>query len=81
MNLAVLVAFNHLQFSQIRDRQPYLFARKIPYVITDKKHASSRKALILGCSVSEVARRQGINPGLPFLWQRQSAAAAKRAFD
>src|SRR5690349_9370882 len=31
--LAVLVAFSHLQFSQIRGRQPYLFVRKISYVI------------------------------------------------
>src|SRR5580704_4484181 len=30
---ADLVAFSHLQFSQIRGRQPYLFVRKIPYVI------------------------------------------------
>jgi hypothetical protein len=25
--------FSHHQFSQIRGRQPYLFVRKIPYVI------------------------------------------------
>jgi hypothetical protein len=31
--LAVLVAFSHLQFSQIRGRQPYSIVRKIPYVI------------------------------------------------
>jgi integrase len=31
--LAGLVAFNHLQFSQIRGRQPYLILRKILYVI------------------------------------------------
>ena len=31
--LAALVAFSHLQFSQIRGRQPYLFVRKILYVI------------------------------------------------
>ena len=31
--LAVLVAFSHLQFSQIRGRQPYLIVRKIPYLI------------------------------------------------
>jgi hypothetical protein len=30
---ADLVAFSHLQFSQIRGRQPYSFVRKIPYVI------------------------------------------------
>jgi hypothetical protein len=30
---AHLVAFSHLQASQIRGRQPYLFVRKIPYVI------------------------------------------------
>jgi hypothetical protein len=30
---AVLAAFSHLQFSQIRGRQPYLFVRKILYVI------------------------------------------------
>src|SRR5262244_1594265 len=32
--LAGLVAFSHLQFSQIRGRQPYLFVRKILYVIS-----------------------------------------------
>ena len=32
--LAGLVAFSHLQFSQIRGRQPYLIVRKIPYLIT-----------------------------------------------
>ena len=31
--LAVLVAFSHLQFSQIRGRQPYSIVRKILYVI------------------------------------------------
>ena len=31
--LAVLVAFSHLQFSQIRGRQPYSIVRNIPYVI------------------------------------------------
>ena len=31
--LAGLVAFSHLQFSQIRGRQPYLIVRKILYVI------------------------------------------------
>jgi hypothetical protein len=30
---AVLVAFSHLQFSQIRGRQPYSNVRKIHYVI------------------------------------------------
>jgi hypothetical protein len=30
---ADLIAFSYLQFSQIRGRQPYLFVRKIPYVI------------------------------------------------
>jgi hypothetical protein len=33
--LAGLVAFSHLQFSQIRGRQPYLIVRKILYVILD----------------------------------------------
>src|SRR5215471_17497282 len=32
--LAGLVAFSHLQFSQIRCRQPYSIVRKIPYLIT-----------------------------------------------
>jgi Lytic transglycolase len=32
--LAGLVAFSHLQFSQIRGRQPYSIVRKIPYLIT-----------------------------------------------
>src|SRR5215471_2118837 len=31
--LAGLVAFSHLQFSQIRGRQPYSIVRKIPYLI------------------------------------------------
>ena len=31
--LAGLVAFSHLQFSQIRGRQSYLIVRKILYVI------------------------------------------------
>jgi hypothetical protein len=31
--LAGLVAFSHLQFSQIRRRQPYSIVRKILYVI------------------------------------------------
>src|SRR5215467_12257192 len=33
--LAGLVAFSHLQFSQIRGRQPYLIVRKILYVIIE----------------------------------------------
>src|SRR5215510_11398837 len=33
--LAGLVAFSHLQFSQIRGRQPYLIVRKILYVIAE----------------------------------------------
>jgi hypothetical protein len=31
--LAGLVAFSHLQFSQIRSRQPYSIVRQIPYLI------------------------------------------------
>src|SRR5215471_9622213 len=31
--LAGLVVFSHLQFSQIRGRQPYSIVRKIPYLI------------------------------------------------
>ena len=27
------IAFSHLQFSQIRGRQPYSIVRKIPYLI------------------------------------------------
>src|SRR5437588_11569038 len=38
--LAGLVAFSHLQFSQIRGRQPYLIVRKILYVI--KSHVCTR---------------------------------------
>jgi len=34
--LAGLVAFSHLQFSQIRGRQPYSIVRKIPYLIAAK---------------------------------------------
>src|SRR5262249_20588230 len=36
--LAGLVAFSHLQFSQIRGRQPYSIVRKIPYLIKDSGH-------------------------------------------
>jgi transposase len=32
-----------------------------------------------GCSVSEVARRHDISPGLLFLWRRQAAQATKDA--
>ena len=32
-----------------------------------------------GCSVSEVARRHDISPGLLFLWRRQAAEATKSA--
>ena len=32
-----------------------------------------------GCSVSEVARRHDISPGLLFLWRRQAAEATKDA--
>src|SRR5262245_11429194 len=32
--LADLVAFSHLQFSQIRGRQPYLIVRRLLYVIS-----------------------------------------------
>jgi hypothetical protein len=35
--LAGLVAFSHLQFSQIRGRQPYLIVRKIPYLIAENR--------------------------------------------
>jgi hypothetical protein len=36
--LADLVAFSHLQFSQIRGRQPYLNVRKNLYVIRIRPH-------------------------------------------
>ena len=39
--LAGLVAFSHLQFSQIRGRQPYSIVRNIPYVI--RKFLAKRK--------------------------------------
>jgi hypothetical protein len=35
--LAGLVVFSHLQFSQIRGRQPYLIVRNILYVIESKQ--------------------------------------------
>jgi len=35
--LAGLVAFSHLQFSQIRGRQPYSIVRKIPYLIVEHR--------------------------------------------
>src|SRR4029077_14982100 len=47
-----LVAFSHLQFSQIRGRQPYLFVRKILYVILQPLQAHDRR-------VSVVAIRDG----------------------
>jgi hypothetical protein len=40
--LAGLVAFSHLQFSQIRGRQPYLIVRKILYVISSSAWAAAR---------------------------------------
>jgi hypothetical protein len=40
--LAVLVAFSHLQFSQIRGRQPYLNVRKNLYVIVQSLAGISR---------------------------------------
>jgi hypothetical protein len=39
---AHLVAFSHHQFSQIRGRQPYLFVRKILYVIGTGTASSAR---------------------------------------
>jgi Domain of unknown function (DUF6429) len=39
--LAVLIAFSHLQFSQIRGRQPYSIVRNIPYVIRQGQRASA----------------------------------------
>ena len=45
--LAGLVAFSHLQFSQIRGRQPYLIVRKILYVIhAEKVSCASRQAAV-----------------------------------
>jgi hypothetical protein len=43
--LAGLVAFSHLQFSQIRGRQPYLIVRKILYVIFLKRPPLHRPAV------------------------------------
>jgi hypothetical protein len=41
-HLAGLVAFSHLQFSQIRGRQPYLIVRNILYVILPRPmHSTS----------------------------------------
>jgi hypothetical protein len=41
--LADLVAFSHLQFSQIRGHQPYLNVRKILYVIRAGHAARARR--------------------------------------
>jgi hypothetical protein len=40
--LTDLVAFSHLQFSQIRGRQPYLFMPKIHYVISVHQRQGGR---------------------------------------
>jgi hypothetical protein len=47
--LAGLVAFSHLQFSQIRGRQPYPVVRNIPYVISLRDLPPVRQGL---CSLS-----------------------------
>jgi hypothetical protein len=43
--LAGLVAFSHLQFSQIRGRQPYLILRKILYVISGPTNSRDASAI------------------------------------
>jgi len=43
--LAGLVAFSHLQFSQIRGRQPYLIVRNILYVIYTARTARAGKLI------------------------------------
>jgi hypothetical protein len=48
--LAGLVAFSHLQFSQIRGRQPYLIVRKILYVIRGTSPALRGKAMVFHVS-------------------------------
>src|SRR5262249_42869912 len=45
--LAGLVAFSHLQFSQIRGRQPYLIVRNILYVIVAPSPSAGLPGLIL----------------------------------
>jgi hypothetical protein len=46
--LAGLVAFSHLQFSQIRGRQPYSIVRKIPYLIVTE----GGQAVVAGATVT-----------------------------
>jgi len=46
--LAGLVAFSHLQFSQIRGRQPYSIVRKIPYLIYGMSEAGILAAPVRG---------------------------------
>jgi hypothetical protein len=43
--LAGLVAFSHLQFSQIRGRQPYLIVRNILYVIEVRARLDDRPVM------------------------------------
>ena len=51
--LAGLVAFSHLQFSQIRGRQPYLIVRNILYVIIASADACAGAATSLRLIIGE----------------------------
>jgi hypothetical protein len=55
--LAGLVAFSHLQFSQIRARQPYSIVRNIPYLIRLEADVDPKDVIGLG-AFTEVQLRQ-----------------------
>src|SRR5262252_8468651 len=51
LSLAGLVAFSHLQFSQIRGRQPYSIVRKISYLITQwRRHPPPARTAHTECA-------------------------------
>jgi hypothetical protein len=62
--LAGLVAFRHLQFSQIRGRQPYLIVRKILYAIfsLSRERAGSGQLHPMSRSLQRLARLRCGNP-------------------
>jgi hypothetical protein len=68
--LAGLVAFSHLQFSQIRGRQPYSIVRKIPYLIRRRAGATavSDCAVLDGGSREEAAKIGGMDHETPRDW-------------
>jgi hypothetical protein len=63
--LAGLVAFRHLQFSQIRGCQPYSIVRKIPYLIA------------ISSQLVGVVAEKACNLGLHSVRQQRSRAIAQ----